>query len=93
LILIFLQSKGNTMKKVVTLATTMCFFSMSAFAGGMGGKLSDAVVEPPVEVPVVPVAGSSAGNTGLIAAGAGLLLLAALAASSSSSSTTTTTTE
>ena len=81
------------MKKVVTLATTMCFFSMSAFAGGMGGKMADPVVETPVAVPAAPVAGGSAGNTGLIAAGAGLLLLAALVASSSSSSSSTTTTE
>ena len=79
------------MKKVMTLATTMCFFSMSAFAGGVGGKMAEPIVEAPIEVPVVPVAGSSAGNTGLIAAGAGALLLAALLASSSSSSTTTTT--
>lgn len=75
------------MKKVVTLATALCLASMPALAG----SLSPAEFEAPVEAPVIPVAGNSAGNTGLIAAGAGLLVLAALAASSSSSSTTTTT--
>lgn len=79
------------MKKVITLATTMCFFSMSAFAGSMGGKMADPVVESAVEIPVVPVAGSSAGNTGVIVAGAGILVLAAFLASGGSSSTTTTT--
>lgn len=78
------------MKKVVTLATAMCLLSMSASAGSKGGKFADPVVESPIEIPVVPVAGSSAGNTGLIAAGAGLLFLAALASSSSSSAATTT---
>ena len=75
------------MKKVVTLATALCLASMPALAGNM----SPAELEAPVQAPVIPVAGSSAGNTGLIVAGAGLLVLAALAASGSSSSTATTT--
>ena len=82
-----IKTKDCSMKKVVTLATALCLASMPALAGNM----SPAELEAPVQAPVIPVAGSSAGNTGLIAAGAGLLVLAALAASGSSSSTATTT--
>lgn len=78
------------MKKVVTLATALCLASMPAFAGSLSPAAMESTVQAPV-VPAVPVAGRSMGNTGLIAAGAGVLVLAALAASSSSSSTATTT--
>jgi hypothetical protein len=80
-------SKDNPMKKTAIFATILCFGSMPAMAGSLGSAEAEATVQPPM----VPVVGRSGGNTGVIAAGAGLLALAALAASSSSSSSTTTT--
>lgn len=74
------------MKKVVSLAAVFCLSSMPVLAGGF----SPEIVEEPVAVPVVPVAGGSVGNTGVVAGVAGVVLLAALLSSSSSSTTTTT---
>lgn len=79
------------MKKVL-LTAAFCAFATQGFAGAMTGKsgeaIGDQVVEAP-RVPVVPVAGSSAGGAGVVAGGLALVALAAALSSSSSTTTTT----
>lgn len=80
------------MKKVFTLATALCFVSMSALAHNTSGKSPAPVAAPMVKVlPIVPVAGSAAGSTGVIL-GVGTIVFVAAALAASGSSTTTTTT-
>ncbi len=76
--------------KKIAMVTALCFAGTSAFAGAMGGKMADPVVEEPVMVPEAPVAGKFDGGAGLVVGGLALAALAVAVASGSSSTATTT---
>lgn len=73
------------MKKTSVLALTFSLVAMSAAAGGKYGKMA----EPVVEVPVVPVAGSSTGNIGWKVIPPVILVCALLCDGTTTTTTTT----